>query len=136
MRPLPAFFCLLITLATGCGNDDKIECGAGTTAVNGVCVVDDSGADGEETGGEETGGEETGGEETGGEETGGEETGGSDDGPDELVLPPGLNGNIVDPSVAMVDFSATNMDGSPRSIEDLIDGPTVMWFYPAAATFG
>ena len=81
-------------------------------------------------------GEESGGEETGGEETGGEETGGSDDGPDELVLPPGLNGNIVDPAIAMVDFSATNMDGSPRSIEDLIDGPTVMWFYPAAATPG
>jgi len=47
-----------------------------------------------------------------------------------------LNGDV--PSVAGVlpDFVATNYDTSPRSREDLLGDPTVMWFYPAAATAG
>lgn len=34
------------------------------------------------------------------------------------------------------EFSATNSDGAARDREDLLGHPTVMWFYPAAATAG
>lgn len=33
-------------------------------------------------------------------------------------------------------FSATNYDGTSRGIDDLTDGPTVVWFFPAAGTYG
>ena len=38
--------------------------------------------------------------------------------------------------VPLPDFSATNRDGTGRGPEDLVGRPTVMWFYPAAATGG
>ena len=34
------------------------------------------------------------------------------------------------------EFAATNYDGAARDAEDLLGHPTVMWFYPAAATAG
>ncbi|MEC8194243.1 MAG: hypothetical protein VX127_16020, partial [Myxococcota bacterium] len=54
----------------------------------------------------------------------------------EVVLPPGLNGTIVDPRRALPVFSATNRDGRSRGPDDLRDGPTVMWFYPIAGSPG
>ncbi len=42
------------------------------------------------------------------------------------------------PSAAVVvpDFTVTNQDGETRTRADLLGKPTVMWFYPAAATYG
>jgi peroxiredoxin len=34
------------------------------------------------------------------------------------------------------EFDALNYDESPRSRDDLIGQPTVMWFYPLAASSG
>ena len=51
-------------------------------------------------------------------------------------LPDDLNGEVIDPPVPPPDFSATNMDGSTRGAADLMDGPTVIWFYPAPDTPG
>ena len=48
----------------------------------------------------------------------------------------GLNGRVIDPPLAAIDFSALNLDGSARDRSDLIDRRTVMWFYPAAGTYG
>jgi hypothetical protein len=38
--------------------------------------------------------------------------------------------------VALPEFVATNRDGTPRGRADLLGGPTVVWFYPAAGTYG
>ena len=48
----------------------------------------------------------------------------------------GLNGRVIDPPLPAIDFSALNRDGSERSRSDLVDKRTVMWFYPAAGTYG
>ena len=48
----------------------------------------------------------------------------------------GLNGRVIDPPLPAIDFSAVNRDGSERSRSDLLDKRTVMWFYPAAGTYG
>ena len=48
----------------------------------------------------------------------------------------GLNGHVIDPPLPAIDFSALNLDGSERSRSNLLDKRTVMWFYPAAGTFG
>ena len=134
---------LILSVGMGCATKDDESGDSGGTNED---LVDASGI-GTDDGGTETGGTETGGTETGGTETGGADDDGTDDGgtegggtetggTDELVLPSGLNGSIVDPAVALVDFSALNMDGTERTMADLVDGPTVMWFYPAAATPG
>lgn len=34
------------------------------------------------------------------------------------------------------EFEATNRDGSPRGRADLLGHPTVLWFFPAAGTYG
>ena len=54
----------------------------------------------------------------------------------DVDLPSGLNGTVVDPRRPVPEFSATNRDGSARGPADLTDGITVMWFYPAAGTYG
>jgi len=48
----------------------------------------------------------------------------------------GLDGRVIDPPLAAIDFSAMNLDGSERDRSDLLDQRTVMWFYPAAGTYG
>lgn len=47
-----------------------------------------------------------------------------------------LHGSPPEEAVPLPDFSATNRDGTGRGPEDLVGNPTVMWFYPAAATGG
>jgi len=47
-----------------------------------------------------------------------------------------LNGSWPPEPVPLTEFVAHNMDGSQRSAENLDGHVTVMWFYPAAATFG
>ncbi len=116
---------------------------------------DESGAEGN-LGGLDDGGSDDGGSDEGGSDDGGSDDGGTDDGgtgdgetgdgetdaetPEdedaELVLPYGLNGTRIDPPTPLVDFYAVNRDGSSRSMVDLTDGPTVIWFYPAADTYG
>lgn len=51
-------------------------------------------------------------------------------------LPAGLIGQPPAAPRALPDFQATNRDGGARAREDLLGHPTVMWFYPAAATAG
>lgn len=50
--------------------------------------------------------------------------------------PDALHGTVPDEALPAPDFVATNRDGSARAREDLLGHPTVMWFYPAAATAG
>jgi hypothetical protein len=45
-------------------------------------------------------------------------------------------GVAPDSPVALPDFTATNRDGTGRGPADLRGSPTVMWFYPAANTYG
>lgn len=59
-----------------------------------------------------------------------------DDGAANQVDPDELNGSVPDEPLAAPEFVATNRDGGARSREDLLGHPTVMWFYPAAATAG
>jgi hypothetical protein len=68
----------------------------------------------------------------GGGTDGGTTDGGSSDGGTDEAL------NGTEPAVALEapTFVATNRDGGARSREDLLGHPTVMWFYPAAGTFG
>ncbi len=47
-----------------------------------------------------------------------------------------LNGSVPDETLAAPEFAASNRDGSPRDRDDLIGQPTVLWFYPKAATSG
>ena len=55
---------------------------------------------------------------------------------DPVDVPSGTNGTI--PPVALIapDFQATNRDGGARDREDLLGHPTIIWFYPAAGTYG
>ena len=47
-----------------------------------------------------------------------------------------FNGTVPDSRIPAPEFEARNMDGSTRSRPDLIGHPTVVWFYPAAASSG
>jgi hypothetical protein len=47
-----------------------------------------------------------------------------------------LHGEWAAERLEAPEFAATNRDGAARSRGDLVDGPTVMWFYPAAGTYG
>ncbi|MCB9779969.1 MAG: hypothetical protein H6742_15500 [Alphaproteobacteria bacterium] len=47
-----------------------------------------------------------------------------------------LHGTVPDAALPAPDFAARNRDGAARDREDLLGGPTVMWFYPKAATAG
>ncbi len=55
---------------------------------------------------------------------------GSDPGAD------GLFGTVPVSPLPPPEFRATADDGTPRSRDDLLGHPTVLWFYPAAATGG
>jgi hypothetical protein len=46
-----------------------------------------------------------------------------------------LYGTAVD-SRTVPEFEATNRDGSSRGPDNLTDGPSVVWFYPAPDTPG
>ena len=47
-----------------------------------------------------------------------------------------LNGDWPDEAIPAPEFTVTNRDGNSRTREDLLGHPTVMWFYPAAASSG
>ena len=55
---------------------------------------------------------------------------------DTVEVPEGTFGQTPAVALAAPEFSATNYDGTPRGIADLTDGPTVVWFFPAAGTYG
>jgi hypothetical protein len=59
-----------------------------------------------------------------------------DDGSANEVEADELNGTVPDTALPAPEFVATNRDGGARAREDLLGHPTVMWFYPAAATAG
>lgn len=50
--------------------------------------------------------------------------------------PESYHGTVPDVSIPAPEFTAQNMDESPRTREDLIGHPSVIWFYPAAGTSG
>jgi hypothetical protein len=58
----------------------------------------------------------------------------ADSGGDTAVVE--YNGTPPKQPIAAPVFSATNRDGGARDRSALIGQPTVMWFYPAAGTFG
>jgi hypothetical protein len=47
-----------------------------------------------------------------------------------------LHGERPTTPISTPDFQALNQHGQPRTKEALLGHPTVMWFYPAAATAG
>ena len=55
---------------------------------------------------------------------------------DELGGLEDLNGVLQDPPVELPDFQVVNYDESPRSKDDLLGHPTVVWYFPAAGTPG
>ena len=52
------------------------------------------------------------------------------------VEPPSFNGVPPENPLSLPEFVATNYDGNTRGPGDLIGSPTVLWFYPKAATAG
>lgn len=46
------------------------------------------------------------------------------------------NGTLPAESIPAPEFEVQNMDESPRTREDLMGHPSVIWFYPAAGTSG
>ena len=53
-----------------------------------------------------------------------------------VEVPDGTYGQLPSESLPAPEFAATNSDGTSRGISDLTDGPTVVWFFPAAGTYG
>ena len=48
----------------------------------------------------------------------------------------GLAGVAPATPLSIPEFSAVNQDGAPRSRDDLLGHPTVVWYFPAAGTPG
>jgi len=62
-----------------------------------------------------------------------------DDGADDAVADidwGALHGRVPQVARPAPEFEALNRDGSPRGRGDLVGQPTVLWFYPKAATSG
>lgn len=51
-------------------------------------------------------------------------------------LATGLYGHAPSAAVPAPEFTVRNRDGAARSRDALLGHPTVVWFYPAAATAG
>ena len=98
---------ILLALLSGCTGSDK-----------------DGSDSGEPTPSTDTASGDDGGGDSGGQDT------------DPVDIPDGTNGTVPDEALEAPDFEATNRDGAARDREDLLGHPTVMWFYPAAATPG
>ena len=60
----------------------------------------------------------------------------TDTSPDLPDTDTGLSGTYPDAPKEAPTFTATSSDGAARSREDLLGHPTVMWFFPAAGTYG
>ena len=54
----------------------------------------------------------------------------------EVEIPNDTYGTLPTTDIGVPTFSATNSDGSSRNQDNLIGQPTVMWFFPLAATPG
>lgn len=56
----------------------------------------------------------------------------------DVTIDPGLDlvGEPPDAPVPLPSFAARNLDGSDRGPDELRGQPTVLWFYPAAGTYG
>jgi hypothetical protein len=61
---------------------------------------------------------------------------GADDSGTDLDTALSYNGVPPDSPVPLPDFSARNLDGAARGPADLRGHATVLWFYPAAGTYG
>ena len=135
---------LILSIGMGCATKEAVEAEQSAEPTTPITEDASGGGDEESDGGgndDPQEGSETG-ENLGGLDEGGSDNAGSGedgevaDDDEGLVLPSGLNGMRVYPPVPLIDFYAVNRDGSSRSMEDLVDGPTVIWFYPAADTYG
>ena len=70
-------------------------------------------------------------------DTAAEDSGGQDtDDTDDTDLPGALNGTPPGEAVPAPEFAARDEHGAARSRDDLLGHPTVLWFYPAAGTYG
>ena len=63
-------------------------------------------------------------------------TGDTDGDTDGDTLPEGLNGTAPRDPISLPTFAARNQYGEDRSEADVLGHPTIMWFYPAAGTYG
>jgi len=131
MRLTLPFISLLGVFSLGCSGAEEPVDGTSTGG------SDDGGSGDEGTGDDGgTGDEGTGddGGDDGSSDDGGDD-GGDDDGGDDGSTAD-LYGDTPEEALPAPDFTATNYDGAARTREDLLGSPTVMWFYPAAATSG
>ncbi len=140
----PLWWPALSAVWMGCAPADKGD-GASTDEATTEAVggADDGGQG--TTGSGDVGSGDGGGDSDDGSSTGAGEDDGDGGGDDGSTTGPGddgsvdldsLNGDVPDNPQSLPDFVAINSDGAARSREDLLGHPTVMWFYPAAATAG
>lgn len=128
--------------ASGDKDDESTEPTTTETLDDGASGADDAtGSAGDDDAGSDDAGDDAGTTDTadGGDESGDDGDDGGDDGGDEAGDDGGTvsyNGTVPASPAALPEFAATNLDGSGRAREDLLGHPTVMWFYPAAATAG
>ena len=116
------------TLDDGASGADDASGSAGDDDAGGDDAGDDGGTTDTADGGDESGDDGDDGGDDGGD------AGGDDAGDDGGTV--SYNGTVPASPAALPEFAATNSDGSGRAREDLLGHPTVMWFYPAAATAG
>lgn len=75
---------------------------------------------------------------TAAEDSGAQDTDDTDDthDTDDTDLPGDLHGTPPEEAVPAPEFAARDEHGAARSRDDLLGHPTVLWFYPAAGTYG
>ena len=152
----PPWWPLIALCLVGCSASEKEGADSAETATPGdVGAGDDAeGSTGDDGSGDTSGGSDDGGDDgdtsgsgddgdDGGSGDGGDTSGSGDDGGGDDGTAEGgddgavdLNGRVPSSPAELPEFSATNYDGTGRAREDLLGHPTVMWFYPAAATAG
>ena len=141
---------LILTIGMGCATKETMDAENSASSSTGFSDSDESEEEGSETSPEEEDESDADGN-LGGLDEDDSDDEESDDGTadegetdsettededEELILPSGLNGSVVYPPKPLVDFYAVNRDGTSRAMDDLTDGPPVIWFYPAADTYG
>ena len=120
---------LVVGIAAACSAPKTQDGGSGDTSAGGT-----DGADGSEGGDGSTDGGDGSTDGADGSTDGADGADGSTDGADGGGSE--FFGEAPDEALPAPDFFATNRDGGARSRADLLGHPTVIWFYPAAASAG
>jgi len=118
---------LVALLGLGCSSSKDGTDSSGSDATTDGGSGDDGGSGS---------GDDTSGDDGGSGDDGSGDSGGDSGGDDGSIDWDSLNGDVPAAPVDVPEFAARNYDGGARSREDVLGHPTVMWFYPAAATSG